>query len=327
MKNIKIIRHTLAITLIIGCGGCLPDKALLQEKEALLQQVKELESGIAKNKELAARQTTLREQLKVLQDNSESLEKQIAPLDKEQQQLDQRLKEKTAQLESHWDRVVLKSGTSIGCRVVNIEGSKLTLESEAGLSKTGDISAIKAITFGDPKATPSIFPEKKTPLNKPRTPVTPAMTANRPFVIKLTVRRPGGGGLTDKSVDYDNKTQKVQYKIEAKSREGVRVLENATLKIVSVGKHVTDRNKYKVLLSEELPLTLKPGEAKNLLTKVVSNEYDNNRTAKFGFKNYGYLCLVYDQNNKLITQKISPRFLERHIEDFETLGEERKIEL
>jgi len=123
--------------------------------------------------------------------------------------------------------------------------------------------------------------------------------------LKVTnLRRDGKDGS-----DYDNRSQRVLLELELENRERDFDVEGATMTIVALAKSVRDK-RLGCCLKETAEIDLPANRTAELMTKKGTVRYDNNGSANFGFKYYGYAIFVTNAAGKVIYRQYHPESLE-----------------
>ena len=114
--------------------------------------------------------------------------------------------------------------------------------------------------------------------------------------IKFSSKK--GDRRTD--VYYDDRTQGLEPTVRIENREQEFEVKGATVTVVTIAKHVTNRNELKVISREDFKLpSLPAGKTATLTGKSIKLEYDDQNSYRYGHKYSGYVVVVKNAVGKI----------------------------
>ena len=120
----------------------------------------------------------------------------------------------------------------------------------------------------------------------------------RPPNLRVEIKR--GKRTRKDGTDYDNRTERLSFEVKVTNLE-MREVTDLEGRLVVVGRSTTNRRLYKVLTNETFNFDLESrGEFKHE-ARSVQYQFDDNFTAKHGYKYGGYLVVIRDKTGKAIS--------------------------
>jgi hypothetical protein len=210
-----------------------------------------------------------------------------------------------------------QAGRALEGEFVSVNGANVTIKRASDgqtftLPTTSFSRADQAYIAGrsggaPPAAAPSTATAKvATP------PPVAATTPGTPFRIDLRVYP----NKNDKAKGgyYDERIQRISYKIDVRNGEQQRGFESGKIIMMAVAKNLQDSDETQLIVREEFPVSLKAMMSQTLETKETKLTYDN-IYYKYGYKYSGYVCVLKDQAGKTVSIAGSTPGLEKSVDD------------
>jgi len=125
-------------------------------------------------------------------------------------------------------------------------------------------------------------------------------------IPKLDVKvNPGVNNHRDKAGDFDDRAGSFDFSISIENRERGYDLEDASGKLVVLGRSVVDGDVYNVMQSVGMNFSIAEGKTEEWQGEEVRFEYDDNGTVQSGYKYYAYLFELKNSSGTVIYQKAS----------------------
>jgi hypothetical protein len=126
-------------------------------------------------------------------------------------------------------------------------------------------------------------------------PVASSGASTTPFRIELRVYP----NKNDKAKGgyYDERIQRISYKIDLRNGEQQRDFESGKVVMLAVAKNLQDSDELQLIVREEFPVSLKAMMSESMETKETKLTYDN-IYYKYGYKYTGYVCVLKDEAGK-----------------------------
>lgn len=142
----------------------------------------------------------------------------------------------------------------------------------------------------------------------------PVVVSTGKPMLEVDVFKKSLSDIHNASMDYDDQEQNIQFTVQVRSRELVKNYGALKVEVWGFGRHVNSKKMYKMILTDTLSIpSLERGAREEVETKSVRNVYDNNETAQYGYKFYGYVCRVTEkETGKILFTKTSPSRMERY---------------
>ncbi|MFZ4596390.1 MAG: hypothetical protein ACOYOF_19190 [Verrucomicrobiaceae bacterium] len=123
-----------------------------------------------------------------------------------------------------------------------------------------------------------------------------------------------------KGGDWDDKTQNIELHLKFANLDTRQSYDNYTAVVYALGQSTLERNVRKVLLQEQVALTLAPRKLVEHHTKRIKTRYDKTG-AIFGFMYDGWAIVVKDSAGKIVQVKSTSPTLEKMPEKVDKLTE------
>jgi hypothetical protein len=209
-----------------------------------------------------------------------------------------------------------QSGRALEGELLSVSGANVTIKR----ASDGQTFTVPATTFskadqayiaGKGGGAPVAPATLSTPSASPSAPAA-SSTSTAPFRIELKVYP----NKNDKAKGgyYDERIQRISYKIDVRSGEQQRAFESGKVIMFAVAKNLQDSDETQVVVKEEFPLSLKGLGTETLETKETKLSYDN-IYYKYGYKYSGYVCVLKDQSGKTVTISGSTPALEKNVDE------------
>lgn len=178
---------------------------------------------------------------------------------------------------------------------------KSILENENYLAMQQAEEAAARAVVRRPRAIPTPVPQ-------------PVVVSTGKPMLEVDVFKKSLSDIHNASMDYDDQEQNIQFTVQVRSRELVKNYGALKVEVWGFGRHVNSKKMYKMILTDTLSIpSLERGAREEVETKSVRNIYDNNETAQYGYKFYGYVCRVTEkETGKVLFNKTSPSRMERN---------------
>lgn len=133
-----------------------------------------------------------------------------------------------------------------------------------------------------------------------------AVASGTPFRLSLKVSTSKSDRIS-KGEQFDDKQQVLQLSVDIKNEELKRDLLGANCSIIVLAKQILKPNTFLVVGREEfkvdVPL-LKTFHYEQ--AKPIRLLYDDKNTAQYGYKYYGYICVIKDAGGKVVLSAANP---------------------
>jgi len=145
------------------------------------------------------------------------------------------------------------------------------------------------------------------------TPTPPPIMSTAKPMLELDMVKRNVGTLAGRG-DYDDQLQKIGFTVQLRSRELVKTYGKLRVDVWGFGRSVTRKGSYKMLIVDTVEVPgLDRGKSVEMVTKTVENVYDDNLSAKYGFKFYGFVLEVLEEETgRVLMTKVSPSRLEKY---------------
>lgn len=124
-----------------------------------------------------------------------------------------------------------------------------------------------------------------------------------------------------KGGDYDDKIQRIVLRLKFSNTDTRQSYANYTATVSALGQSARDRTVTKVLLQEDIPLTLEPRKVVEHECKAVTTKYDRT-DAVFGFSYDGWVVVVKDGSGNIVHVKSTSPTLEKMKDKVGTLAQD-----
>lgn len=216
--------------------------------------------------------------------------------------------------------------------VTQLEGLVRDLEGAgesavAALARAQQESILQDETYQQTEQAKAVQPAPAVVHRPPPTPIPLQAPDTPPMLevgmVKKTISRHHGG------LDYDDQAQNLQFTVKVRSRELVKEYAGLKVEVWAVGRHVTQKSNYKMLLTDTMEIpSLERGQTVEVDTKSVRNVYDNNKYAKFGHKFSDYVLRVTEKaTGKELFSKVSSSRLEKNLRKLMQTSEGMEFDL
>ncbi len=138
--------------------------------------------------------------------------------------------------------------------------------------------------------------------------------AAKSLIPKLDVKiNPGVNNHRDKGGDFDDRAGSFDFSISVENRERGYNLQDATGKLVVLGRSVVDNDIYVVQQAVSMNFSVEEGKTEEWQGQEVRFEYDDSGSVQGGYKYYAYLFELKNSSGKVIYQKASQKKFETSI--------------
>ena len=138
--------------------------------------------------------------------------------------------------------------------------------------------------------------------------------AAKNLIPKLDVKiNPGVNNHRDKGGDFDDRAGSFDFSISVENRERGYHLEDATGKLVVLGRSVVDNDIYVVMQAVSMKFSVEEGKTEEWQGQEVRFEFDDNGTVQSGYKYYCYLFELKNSSGTVIYQKSSQKQFESNL--------------
>lgn len=170
-------------------------------------------------------------------------------------------------------------GRTLEAKLIKLAGENVVIQTKNGRSLTVSPTAFSP----EDQAHIKKFAEEQAKLYDPR----------------LDIKFASGKGDRRTDVYFDERTQELVPGVTIESREQTFEVKDATVTVITFGKHVTTRNELKVLSREAFKLTLAAGKTAEWSGKKIKLEYDDEDSFRYGHKYAGYLIIVQNDQGRI----------------------------
>lgn len=125
-----------------------------------------------------------------------------------------------------------------------------------------------------------------------------------------------------KGGDWDDKMQKIVLRLKFSNIDTRQSYANHTATVSALGQSARDRSVIKVLMQEDVPLTLDPRKSVEHECKAVTTRFDRT-DAVFGFSYDGWIVVIKDGSGNIVHVKSTSPTLEKMKDKVGTLAKDK----
>jgi len=172
-------------------------------------------------------------------------------------------------------------------------------------------------------------PKRTSAASKTKTDAGPLLTnvtkLNRPPQLELKINRIKNERQGNHR--HSLHTQDVEMHVSLENKEVQTGFENLKFKIYAVAEELRIKGRYKLLIKDSDEFTLPIRGSHEYISESVHLNFHEYGNYKWGFKYYGYLCVLYDGDGNVVLTKSSKPKLEKNQEKFTELVENQEFSM
>lgn len=112
----------------------------------------------------------------------------------------------------------------------------------------------------------------------------------------------------------DTRSIKLVLTVQVENREVKRDLIGAKLTLIALARSIEDPSDFKVVIHEEMPVSVVAQKKFSQDSKEVRLEYDDQNTYRYGFKYYGHILVLKDNKGSIIETESTPTGMTKNAE-------------